>query len=108
VLMLDGSLKRCDEIVSGDVVHSGATIKCVIQTICVSGKQSLVRLSSSLRATPWHPVCVNNKWTFPIHLQKARVEDCTATWNFILVCFCLSFKTCFHTFSNFDRAKSMS
>lgn len=84
VLMQDGSLKRCDEIRAGDIVHSGAVVKCVVQTMCPTQQQALVRLSETMRATPWHPVYLNGKWTFPIHEGKVKNEGCTATWNFVL------------------------
>jgi hypothetical protein len=83
--MADGSLRRCDEIRAGDKVHGGAVVKCVVQTMCgESQQQSLVRLSATMRATPWHPVCINGKWTFPIHVAPVRNEHCTATWNYVL------------------------
>jgi Mg-chelatase subunit ChlD len=82
--MADGSQRRCDEIKRGDVLFGGRVVRCVIETRCPTGRQSLVRLSETVLATPWHPIMWNGKWTFPIHVGKAELLPCDATWNFVL------------------------
>merc|ERR1711916_180482 len=84
VTMADGSLRRCSALRPGDQVLGGATIKCVVRTECLGGKQSLVRLSATMRATPWHPVQFHGKWTFPCHVGKVEEQALDATWNFVL------------------------
>lgn len=84
VLMADASLRPCSSLRRGDVVFGGGVVKCVVRTACEEGLQSLVRLSPTLRITPWHPVQVANKWTFPLHLAPVKIEQLDATWNFVL------------------------
>ena len=84
MLMADGTLRRCDAVRAGDCVSGGAIVRCVVKTHSLNGRQALVRLSPTMRVTPWHPVCVAGRWTFPVHLAAPAVEECEATWNFVL------------------------
>ena len=82
--MADGSLRACRNVRKGDIVLGGGKVVCVVRTACPEGVQSLVRLSPTLRITPWHPVYSGGKWTFPLHLTSVTVEQLDATWNFVL------------------------
>ena len=79
VTMIEGGLKRLDELRPGDRVLSGSldkymTIKCIIQTDAKS-KRQYVRFPTGLIITPYHPVFgwigsdgPPPKWSFPIDL----------------------------------------
>ena len=85
VQMKDGSFVRCDNIIPGDLVGvNGRKVKCVVKTKSLNGLQTLVQLSSTIKATPWHPVLHNGKWEFPVNIAPAKIERCDATYNFVL------------------------
>jgi hypothetical protein len=84
VLMADLSSRKCASLRPGDKVFGGGTIRCVVRTECVGGMQSLVQLSSTMRVTPWHPVQLQNKWTFPCQVKAPELQPLDATWNFVL------------------------
>jgi hypothetical protein len=85
VLLADGvTWRRCDAMRAGDVVFGGARVLCVVKTHSLNGQQALVRLSPTMRVTPWHPVEWQGKWNFPIHCGASVVEPCEATYNFVL------------------------
>ena len=64
VQMPDGAAsRRVDSIKQGNRVMScdGTAVRvvCVVKTYCLNAETAIVRLSDSLRITPWHPVrCV--------------------------------------------------
>ena len=86
VSMADGSTKRVDEIVKGDVVRTAdgetATIECVVQFTNVR----TLTINNGLKVTPWHPVFINNVWMFPADLafHDAVLEHNDMVTTFIL------------------------
>lgn len=59
VEMADGSVKRVDEVVRGDLVRGagkGAEVLCVVHMKSQDGQEQLVTLPGGLRLTPYHPV----------------------------------------------------
>jgi len=85
VTLRDGSSKRVDQIVRGDVVGKDCVVRCVVETRCRDKKESLVTLPGGLRLTPYHPVFVQNEWKFPVDLAKAeRDVACEKVFNFVL------------------------
>lgn len=67
--MADGSLKRVDQIIKGDVVKGrlgeGNVVMCVIETLTEDSTLAMSPLPSGLVITPYHPIRVNGKWQFP-------------------------------------------
>ena len=87
VHMKDGSKKRVDAIRMGDIVLTDkgfSPVVCVIKTICENNKASLVSLSPDLHLTEWHPVRINNQWTFPVDIDIAFTCECEAVYSFVL------------------------
>jgi len=89
VQMPDGAAsRRVDSIKQGDRVMScdGTAVRvvCVVKTYCLNAEAALVRLSDSLRITPWHPVRVASEWQFPANLAEAEVEPCGAVYSFVV------------------------
>lgn len=82
VLMDDLTLKRCDEVKKGDKIFGGAIVRCVVKTLCE--EVSLVRINEQLKITPWHPIKMEGKWTFPIKIQKSEMYRCGSVYNFLL------------------------
>ena len=45
--------------------NTGDKIACIVETLCKDGV-SFVEFEDGLKITAWHPICINNEWTFPI------------------------------------------
>ena len=91
VKMMDGSKKRVDSIVKGDVVlcnHLGQSskVRCILKTLCTDGRADLVLTDTGLLVTPWHPILFNDKWEFPIYIDDYQCENfkCEAVYSFLL------------------------
>ena len=98
VRLADGTTKRVDEVVKGDVIDSPAAVgsraevACILRTRCAGGATPLVEVpSTSLLVTPWHPIVAatagtgtNKKWIFPSSLGKATSRPCDAVYSFVL------------------------
>lgn len=86
VQMADGSLKPCEEICKGDMVHTfkgDATVRCVVKTIIRNQVTSLAKIGR-LMVTPWHPIMYNNAWTFPANVASVDEYPCAAVYSFLL------------------------
>jgi hypothetical protein len=90
VLMPDNSFRLVKDIRKGDYVKlpngESAQVICVTRTtLNPRDKVPLVLLGSSLIITPWHPVLMNNKWSFPCQIGKPwNMTITTEVFNFIL------------------------
>jgi len=87
--MADGSTKRVEEVVKGDLVRSPcggpSRVTCVVETLSSTGTTDLVHLEGGLKVTPYHPVRVNGKWNFPCTLSTPKETLCPAVYSFVLV-----------------------
>jgi len=82
--MVDGSLKRIDQIQKDDMVTKGARVVCVVETKC-SEPVWLTHLSNDLMITPYHPIQMNGKWQFPCDISKRTVQmSVPAVYNVVL------------------------
>eukprot|EP01114_Cavostelium_apophysatum_P023812 TRINITY_DN908_c0_g1_i1.p1 TRINITY_DN908_c0_g1~~TRINITY_DN908_c0_g1_i1.p1 ORF type:complete len:832 (+),score=277.31 TRINITY_DN908_c0_g1_i1:122-2497(+) len=87
VQMADGTTKQVQQIMKGDLVSTGngaAEVLCVLKTICHKGKTQIVELSGGLLVTPYHPVRIQGKWTFPCDLAAPSERNCAAIYSFLL------------------------
>jgi hypothetical protein len=88
VAMADGSTKYVQDLKKGDYVMSGngsaAKVLCIVKTHCAAKVTELVRLSSGLLITPWHPVRVDGRWHFPQHLGTIEHLACPAVYSLAL------------------------
>ena len=91
--MDNGTCKRVDEIKRGDIVKSisekgekdSSEVICVIETEITNARCRLCNISpNNLMITPWHPIRINNKWTFPENVNKSVERDCEKIYSFIL------------------------
>lgn len=89
VYMVDGSKKRVDEIVKGDLVSLGngliGEIECVAKTEVSPETIKLIKLNDELILTEYHPV-KPNCWEFPKNIHSASYSDlfCDAIYSFVL------------------------
>lgn len=89
VYMVDGSKKRVDKIVKGDLVSLGngliGEIECVAKTEVSSETIDLIKLNDELILTEYHPV-KHNRWEFPKNIHSALYSDlsCDAIYSFVL------------------------
>eukprot|EP00800_Vazella_pourtalesii_P003159 TRINITY_DN1319_c1_g4_i1.p1 TRINITY_DN1319_c1_g4~~TRINITY_DN1319_c1_g4_i1.p1 ORF type:complete len:684 (+),score=88.35 TRINITY_DN1319_c1_g4_i1:50-2053(+) len=86
VLLPDDTQKRVDQLARGDFIKtptSRCQITCVIKTHCSKGRIDLVNLHG-LGITPWHPVRIEGKWTYPCKLSEPAEIDCVAVYSFVL------------------------
>jgi len=90
VLMPDNSFRLVKDIRKGDYVKlpngESAQVICVTKTtLNPRDKVPLVLLESSLVITPWHPVLMKNKWSFPCQIgQPWNMAITTDVFNFVL------------------------
>lgn len=82
VSMKDNTYKKIKDIEKDDVLSNGATIVCkiVYKSDC---EIELVKYQN-LTITPYHPVFVNNKWTFPKDLSSDNYDYKNIVYNFVL------------------------
>lgn len=101
VTMADGSSKRVQDVRAGDSVAAvvpnvqprggcstatvPAKVACVVRTECADGAAHLcVFKDSGLRVTPYHPLRVQGKWSFPYDLARRQTVACPAVYSFVL------------------------
>jgi Mg-chelatase subunit ChlD len=74
IRMADGMSKAAKEIVAGEKVWGGHTIRAVVKTV-VAGRVPMVRLAPGVLITPWHPVRRASEgkkgaaWQFPAEVE---------------------------------------
>ena len=103
ILMFDGSSKRADEIIKGEVIMTydssnpidefGAVqvsmvpVLCVVETKIPGGKIKMCTLPTGLKITPWHPIKKDaHNWVFPNSIVSPEIEECNSIFNLILPC----------------------
>jgi hypothetical protein len=87
VLMADGTTKLVKEITKGDLVMTTighVSVTYVVKTLCTNSRSDLVTFNDGLVITPWHPVNVNGKWTFPKDLGQVVNLHCDELYSFAL------------------------
>lgn len=82
VSMKDNTYKKIKDIEKDDVLSNGATIVCkiVYKSDC---EIELVKYQN-LTITPYHPIIVNNKWTFPKDVSSDNYDYKNIVYNFVL------------------------
>ena len=93
VFLANGKFKFASEIVKGDLVKLGdpnkngiGEIECVVKTN-IKTSINLIKISDDLIITYWHPIKINDIWSFPCELNTAK--DCTniyceAVYSFVI------------------------
>jgi hypothetical protein len=92
VSMADGSTKLVSEVKAGDLVQSslkgpkgpGAKVVCVTKSETKNGVTPLVRLAGGVLLTPYHPVRMGGKWSFPVDLAPCTERAVKYVYNFVL------------------------
>jgi hypothetical protein len=87
VLLADYSYKSIKYLKCGDCVitDSGVgMIRCVIASQIQSGVCDFVHFPSGLIITPWHPVLVNERWTFPNDIFTPQRTKCDKVYSFLI------------------------
>lgn len=81
------SLAPARDVKPGDKVlgpNGVASIVYVVKSVTPQGEIDLVTVNDSLKITSYHPVRVNNQWTFPCHIQEAAKTTCPVVYDFVL------------------------
>jgi hypothetical protein len=88
VLMADGKIKKCSEIIKGDIVstfnNNIALVICVIKIKCNENICEMVKFDKGLMITPYHPIKNNNNWVFPLNFGLVKEYNCEYMYNYIL------------------------
>jgi Mg-chelatase subunit ChlD len=86
IVMKSGCIKKVNELMPGDELQSWngktAKIKCILKTRCLKPIK-IVKLNG-LKITPYHPVWIENKWQFPISLEKSSTISCDFVYNLVV------------------------
>ena len=74
-------LKKGDTIINsnGKII----TIVCVIKTNIKNGQLQMVKFGKIL-ITPYHPILINNQWTFPHQAGTVTQMKCDAIYSFVV------------------------
>jgi hypothetical protein len=84
VLMSDTRPKRVDELKRGDEVWGGHKVRAVLITP-VHKTVPMVRFSSGLKITPWHPMkYLSDEWVFPHDVGENVEMFVDAYYNLVL------------------------
>ena len=86
VLMSNGQNKYVKDLKKGDILNNGAIVKCLIEQNCDSNglfKPYMCDINGVL-LTPYHPVCVNNQWSFPIDIIQPKPVNIQSWFNLVL------------------------
>ncbi len=85
VLLEDGKvalqeLKRGMKVITPKGTRRvGAVLRIAIE----GGRLMMCRIGE-LKVTPWHPICVEGKWVFPVDVVEAQSEECDAVYTVLL------------------------
>ena len=92
IKMYDGSTKTVQDIVKGDIIVSvdsnmkcsQSYIECVVRTKC-DDLEYMVNIGN-LHITPYHPIIINDKWTFPINMSHCKIiyMDTSYLYTFVV------------------------
>jgi len=87
-LLASGERRRVCDLRKGDLVSAGggvvAEVLCVVRSGCPNGLRALVELAGGARLTPFHPVCLEGLWCFPMELAELLELPCEAVYSFVL------------------------
>jgi hypothetical protein len=88
VSLANGLTKLVKDIRRGDIVETPngfkATVTYVVKILHKNKNASLIQFDDGLIITPWHPVRINGKWTFPHDIANEIVMECEEVYNFAL------------------------
>ena len=96
VFMANGSNKKIQDLVKGDMVRSltnpydstssivDSKVVCILKTIILGDKTDLVTFDTGLKITPWHPMIYNGEWIYPSQIKQAKLEDCNIVYTVVL------------------------
>jgi len=85
VILRNGTTKLVKNLRQGDVLPSGACVRCNVQ-LSINAPLPMCRLPGGLLITPWHPVCMpgSDAWCFPAHLHTAEAVFVKNVYNLVL------------------------
>ena len=77
--LANGEFKKVGQLRKGEVVKAARNkvdkVACIVKTYCKEGVE-FVEFGGGLKITPWHPICVNEEWAFPVEVNsKLSVES---------------------------------
>ena len=87
VALLDGSIKRIEDIRRGDVVWTpsgGARVEHAIVLGRHAPKQLMVHFLNTLWITPWHPVLYEGDWSQPASHNATQLIEMPLVYNMVL------------------------
>mmetsp|Transcript_139538 Transcript_139538/g.446502 ORF Transcript_139538/g.446502 Transcript_139538/m.446502 type:complete len:672 (-) Transcript_139538:100-2115(-) len=88
VQLADGTRTAIGRLAKGDIVlaSGGATaeVLCVVRQPCAGGKANLVQLPGGGRVTPFHPICMEGSWLFPMEISEPQEFECEAVCSIVL------------------------
>jgi Mg-chelatase subunit ChlD len=74
------SFKMASDIRKNDKLKGGAIVECVV---IHKGSHKFLDVGSAAKATYWHPIFVDDKWTFPVH-KFTKETSGENSYNFVL------------------------
>ena len=87
IKMADSTYKKVEDIKKGDNVFTKLSddtseIECVVKTKC-KDDEFLVKIND-LTITPYHPIIVDDSWTFPIKHGRNVLQKCPYLYSFVI------------------------
>ena len=82
VQLKDKTFKNVKDLVKGDTLENGATVKCLIK-IKVNKKQQVIELNNVYYSLK-HPVMYNGKWTNPVNIKHPKAAYVDYWYNLVL------------------------
>jgi hypothetical protein len=61
-----------------------AKVESILRTFSVSGMMNLVSFENGLLVTPWHPLNIDGRWTFPADHGETVLYPTEAVYSFLL------------------------
>jgi Mg-chelatase subunit ChlD len=87
VLLFNGTTKAVKDLRQGDVLSSGARVRCNVQ-LSINAPISMCQLPGGLLITPWHPIRMscgdNDAWSFPADISTAKPIFVKNVYNLVL------------------------
>ena len=87
VMMENGTIKLVKDLIKGDKIKNSdgniSTIQCVLKTKIKNGSTDMM-IFNGMRVTPWHPVRINNKWSFPSDIKHPTRVHVDYVYDFVL------------------------
>lgn len=87
-LMANKLNKLVKDVKKGDKVMTPnggtAEVTCVLKMNCPSKSTTLVQMEGGLLISAYHPIRINQTWTFPCDVTPAQVLPCEAVYSFLL------------------------